>query len=224
MSVLTYQQRAEHWEWCRDHIDRQCIWRATPEFPSIPGKAAGARYIWQFYLRRGTFHADFSRRLGLLFWDHFAPVFAQQPFQIAACVPSGPPIAVSIQSVARSLGININAFLVRRSPKAFGVDNWFDGRMLPNLPVLLVDDIAASAPFLLLAAARVRQKLRLPLHFNYFCIVNKVGRGFDRASQHTENYPPGELVALYTMNDFCKSVEQYRDRYGDEPKWAGIVK
>lgn len=246
MTVLTYQDRQAHWEWCREYIDRQCIWRATPEslpgsvatvgvergaltsglpqYSSIPGKAKGSSYIWQFYTRRGTFNADFSHRLGLLFWDRFLPVFVQRPFQVAACVPSGPPIAIAIQAVARLLEVNVNAFLVRREPKAFGTDNWFDGRALPDVPVLMVDDAAASAPFLLLAAARVQHKLSLSLHYNYFCLVNKVGRGFVRANQHTENYLNNELVALFTMNNFCRSVEQYRERYGEEPKWSGIIK
>src|SRR5260221_20905 len=55
------------------------------------------------------------------------------------------------------------------------------------LPIfLLVDDLAASTNHLLLASARVQQKLGLPLYRSYFVIVNKVGRCFDKAAQHTE--------------------------------------
>ena len=92
----------------------------------------------------------------------------------------------------------VNVFYARREPKSFGVDNWFDGRVT-DLPVLMVDDVAASAPFMLQAAARVQQKLKLPLHHQYFCVVNKVGRGVHKNAQHTENYLDGQLVALFTL-------------------------
>ncbi len=182
---------------------------------------AGGTYVWQFYLRRATYNAEFARRLGLLFWDRFEPVFRQRNFQIGACHPSAPPIAAAIQ--ASSPVGNVNAFLIRREPKSFGTDNWFDGRVLPKVPVLMVDDISASAPIILVAAARVRHKLRVPLHYNYFTIVNKVGRGFDKGSQHTENYLDNELVALYTMNNFAHTADEFCARYGHSPKWSGLI-
>jgi orotate phosphoribosyltransferase len=221
--MLSETERAAHWEWCREFIDRQAIWRATPEQPNIPGKAKGSTYVWQFYLRRATFHSGFARRLGLLFWDHFA-TYQREPFQICGVCPSGAPIAASLLSSAHSLGINVSTFLVRREPKSFGLDNWFDGRVLPGQPVLLVDDLAASAPFLLLASARVQAQLGLALHRNYFTIVNKVGRGFSKQAQHTENYLDNQLISLFNMNNFCRSAADFKERYGEAPKWEGIVK
>jgi orotate phosphoribosyltransferase len=126
-------------------------------------------------------------------------------------------------STARRLGISVNVFLARREPKSFGIDNWFDGQVLPDQPVLLVDDLAASAPHLLLASARVQAKLGLALHRNYFTIVNKVGRGFSKQAQHTENLLDNQLISLFTMNSFCKTVDEFKQRYGEEPKWEGIV-
>jgi hypothetical protein len=128
MTILGYATRQAHWEWCREYIDRQCIWRTDSDNPPIPSKAPGGTYVWQFYLRRATFNSEFARRIGLLFWDRFLPIFNQRPFQIGACQPSGPPIAVAIQTAATQLGITVNAFLIRREPKSFGTDNWFDGR------------------------------------------------------------------------------------------------
>jgi hypothetical protein len=117
----------------------------------------------------------------------------------------------------------VKSFTVRRAPK-FGLDSWFDGHISRELPVLLVDDLAASTNHLLLASARVQQKLGLPLHRNYFVIVNKVGRGFDKAAQHTENYLDNELVALFSVNNFARTVEAFRERYGTNPKWTGVIK
>lgn len=222
--ILTYAERQQHWDWCREYIDREVIYRVDDNHPPLPGKLRGHIYSWQLYLRRATYNPEFARRIGLLFWDHFLPVYRQQSFQIAACEPSGPPIGSAIQAEATRLGIPLNLFIVRREHKSFGTDNWFDGRVLPELPVLIVDDIAASAPYMANASVRIQVKLRLPLYRNYFTIVNKVGRGFPKQSQHTEIYLDSQLIALFTMNNFCRDVEQFRNRYGEEPQWSGIVK
>jgi hypothetical protein len=166
----------------------------------------------------------FSARLGALFWDRFLGEYRRQPFQICACEPSGPPIAAAISAYALKLGIELKIFGARREPKSFGIDNWFDGHVARDLPVLLVDDAAASAIHLGCAAIRVQQKLRLQLHQNYFAIVNKVGRAFAKQFQHTENYLDNELVALFTVNNFCQNVDSYLERYGQLPKWTGLVK
>jgi orotate phosphoribosyltransferase len=221
--ILSYEQRQQHWDWCREYIDRECIYRVDDSHPPIPDKVGGT-YVWQFYLRRAMFNPHFAHRIGLLFWDHFLPIYEQQPFQVAACEPSGPPIGSAIQAAATRLDLPLNLFLVRREHKSFGTDNWFDGRVLPELPVLIVDDIAASSPFMLNASVRIQVKLGLPLHRNYFTVLNKVGRGFRKQAQHTENYLDGQLISLFTVNNFCCDVEQFRDRYGEGPKWTGIVK
>lgn len=219
--ILTAAKRQQLWEWCRDYIDREAIYRVDDTHPEIPGKAGGT-YVWQFYLRRATFNPQFAHALGLLFWDNFSDRYAQQPFQICAPEPSGPPIASAIAAAAADLGIALNVFHARREPKSFGIDNWFDGKV-NKLPVLMIDDIAASAPFMLSASLRVQQKLDLPLYHQYFAIVNKVGRGVAKQAQHTENLLNGQLVALFNLNNFRKRAADYVEHYGQPPKWSGLV-
>jgi len=222
--ILPAAERQQLWESCRDLIEREAIYRADDTHPEIPGKAPGSMYVWQFYLRRATLNPHFAAALGRLFWDQFWPVYQQAPFQICACQPSAPPIAAAIQAAAyRSPErLSVNVFYARREPKAFGIDNWFDGRV-SDLPVLMVDDVAASAPFMLQAAARVQQKLKLPLHHLYFTVVNKVGRAAAKHAQHTENYLDGQLVALFNLNNFHLGAKAYRERYGQRPGWSGPV-
>jgi hypothetical protein len=227
MPILSYAQRQKYWEECRELIDREALYRAGPregggEHPRLDGKAGG-KTIWQFYLRRAMYNPDFAHRIGLLFWDHFAPVFLQQPFQVCACHPSGVPIGMAIQDAATQLKIPLNLFLVRRQAKHFGIDNWFDGQV-NKLPVLMVDDLAASAPFLRVGSARVQAKLNLPLHRNYFVIIHKVGRSFLKKNQHTENMLDNELVALYTVNNIAKTAEEFKIRYNRLPRLSGLVK
>lgn len=221
--ILSYQQRQAHWNWCREFIDREAIYRVDETHPMLPGKNPKGKYTFQFYLRRATFNAEFAHRLGLLFWDHFLPLYQQQPFQVCTPEPSGPPIGTAIACAAIVLKLPLNVFSARREAKAFGIDNWFNGRVLPDLPVLMVEDIAASAPFLLRAAIRVQQKLGLPLHRNYFTVVNKVGRGFRKENQHTENYLDGELVTLFTFNNFSRDATEFTLRHGHKQNWTGLV-
>lgn len=221
--ILTYSQRQAHWNWCREFIDREAIYRVDDTHPQLLGKDPKGNYTFQFYLRRATFNPHFAYALGLLFWDHFATLHHHHPFQLCAPEPSGPPIGAAIQATATMLGIRINVFQARREAKSFGLDNWFNGRVLPDLPVLMVEDIAASAPFMLRAAIRVQQKLKLPLHQNYFTVVNKVGAGFKKENQHTENYLDGQLIALFTFNNFCKNAEEFAWKHGRKQNWTGIV-
>jgi hypothetical protein len=39
--ILTYDQRQAHWNWCREFIDREAIYRVDDTHPEIPGKAGG---------------------------------------------------------------------------------------------------------------------------------------------------------------------------------------
>lgn len=222
MSLLSYAERQAHWEWCREFIDHEAWYRADETHPPIQGRNVATMYTWQVYSRRATLNPEFAHRLGLLFWDHFIPVYQQQPFQLCAIDPSGIPIAMAIMAVAADLGIPVNCFAARRQQKRFGVGNWFDGRIV-KLPVLIVDDAAASAEYMRVAAARIALKLRLPLHRNYFTLSNKVGR-LSKAAQHTENYLDNELVSFFTVNNFCQSVKDVKAKYGELREWSGIVK
>ena len=222
--ILGYERRQELWEWCREFIDREAIYRVDATHPMLPGKNPKGKYTFQFYLRRATFNPQFAHNVGLLFWDHFLEIYRNQTFQICTPEPSGPPIGAAIQAVANMLGIKVNVFSARREAKAYGLDNWFNGKVLPGVPVMMVEDIAASAPFMLRAAVRVQQKLKLPLHRNYFTLVNKVGPHFKKDNQHTENYLDGQLIALFTFNNFARDAEFFRLRYGHQQQWSGLIK
>jgi orotate phosphoribosyltransferase len=221
--ILTYDKRQELWEWCRNFIDTEAIYRVDETHPMLPGKNPKGRYTFQFYLRRATFNPQFAISVGMLFWDHFYDIHKAQPFQICTPEPSGPPIGAAIQAAANVLGIKVNVFSARREPKSFGLDNWFNGKVLPGVPVLMVEDIAASAPFMLRASVRVQQKLGLPLHRNYFTLVNKVGAHFKKDHQYTENYLDGQLIALFTFNNFARNAENFTLKHGRKQNWAGLV-
>ena len=222
--ILTYDQRQQFWEWCREFIDREAIYRVDDTHPMLPGKNPKGKLYFPVL--------SAPRHLQPTFCPCARPAVLG-PLRRAASTSTRSRFARPSRPARRSappsrqrrqvLGIPVNVFQARREPKGFGLDNWFNGRVLPGLPVLMVEDIAASAPFLLRAAIRVQQKLKLPLHRNYFTIVNKVGLGFKKENQHTENYLDGELVALFTFNNFCKHAEEFAWKHGHKQNWTGIV-
>jgi hypothetical protein len=66
--------------------------------------------------------------------------------------------------------------------------------------------------------------MNLPLHQYYFTIVNKVGPGFRKKNQYTENYLDGQLITLFTFTNFCKNADEYTWRHGRRQNWTGLVK
>jgi transcription antitermination factor NusG len=53
VTILTYAERQAHWEWCREFIDREAIYRVDDTHPMLPGKNPKGRYTFQYYLRAG---------------------------------------------------------------------------------------------------------------------------------------------------------------------------
>ena len=125
--ILTHAQRQAHWNWCREFIDREVIYRADDTHPEIPGKAGGT-YVWQFYLRRATFNPNSpTHRLAVL--GSVRSRLPQQPFQVCASEPSAPPIAAAIRPRHRPEDPAQRVPCPPREPKSFGFDNWFDGKV-----------------------------------------------------------------------------------------------
>jgi hypothetical protein len=48
--ILAYAKRQELWEWCRDFIDREAIYRVDDTHPQLVGKNPKGNYTFQFYL------------------------------------------------------------------------------------------------------------------------------------------------------------------------------
>jgi orotate phosphoribosyltransferase len=220
--VLTYDKRQALWEWCRQFLDCEALYRADETHPRLLAKTGG-KSLWQFYTMRATMNSQFAHAIGLLFWDIMLPVYQKRVFQVCACAPSGQPIGLAISAAARRLKIPLNLFIARRDAKRTGVDNWFDGRVLPDVPVMIVDDMAASAPFIRQASARIQAKLGVPLHYNYFTVINKVGR-LRKHSQHTEAYPDNQLIALFTINNIAQTSDKFMARYGRPAGFSGLIK
>jgi hypothetical protein len=52
----------------------------------------------------------------------------------------------------------------------------------------------------------VRLQPQLRLAASQTTLVNKVGGSFKKENQHTENYLDGQLIALFTFNNFSRDA------------------
>lgn len=200
------------WDWCRDHIDHNSILRLQPGKPQYKGKADGALYSWQFYLRRSIYNPRFFREIGMLGYESLL-YHGETTYQICACEDAGVGVGLSIQAEAYRRGKELNLFTFKKERKAYGMLNHCEGIVLEGTPTVIVDDLAGSQETMLRAQEFLTENGIL-IAKNYFAIVNKVG-GLTRPHKV---YLDNNLVYLYSLSDFNLSHLQYTQKYGREPE------
>lgn len=208
----------EHLEWCRTFIDKECILRCPTDKKLLIGPD-GSLNSWQFYLPIGTLNQEFSYRIGLLFWDYFAEKYKKQPFQICGCESGGVPLITTFLSVAWALGIEVNGFMVKKEAKKYGLKNWYEGTVLEDLPVLMIDDVTASKKTLTDQATRLHND-GLKLYNEAFCIVSckrPLPLKFNVADQTID------IVILFGPEQFVKTESRFKIRYGHSSCFRGTI-
>ena len=213
MDSTVIQKFADSREWCRQFINENALYRVAPWEKPITAKLPGGHYHWQFYTRRATHNAIFSHLVGAMFWLLFADEYKNTPFQIGGCESAGESIACAITSASVDIGINVNMFTIKKERKAYGLYNWTEGIIDPDLPVLLVDDVAASQNTLL-QNKYLLERSGYKIYDKYFCILDKRG---EKCPGHPENLLDLTLVALFTTDNFDLSWNDYVKAHGKEP-------
>jgi hypothetical protein len=170
--TLTYAKR-QNLMFCRDAIDREVIYRADDTHPEI--RQGTGEHVCLASTSARDLQSPLCPCLGLLFWEFPAGLSASSIPDM--CLPS----VRSTDCRCIQAAAPVNVFYARREPKAFGFDNWFDGRVLPDMPVLMVDDIAASAPHRS-KLRRVRQKPAVALP-----ILHRRQQGWPRGPKQARN-------------------------------------
>jgi orotate phosphoribosyltransferase len=193
----------EHYEdlakWVHTYIDRHCILRHV----DLPAKAEGKRYNWMFYLRRGLFNAQFNFNIGQMFYYYLERLDPEFDFQITGLETAATPMVTSISMVSKLMGTELNAFIVRKDRKKYGLENIVEG--LPNKQhAIMFDDLCNSSKSL----AECHKKLtgeNIPVANVAFTIVNKSNEGVHTEERLTgDMYLPPEIkvVSLFTLDDF----------------------
>lgn len=216
---MTEAERAAHLEWCRGFIEHYCLYRSPPDGRLLISRE-GVLNVWQYFLPVATLNQEFGQRTALLFWDHFAPGFKARPFQLCGCESGGLPLVCTLQAYAYEHGVAVHACEIKKKPKDFGIKNWLEGVVLPELPVLLVDDVVGRKRTMTTQAQRLVE-MGLTLYPEAFCIATPkldAGQHIEVAKEHSL-----ALKTLFKHGDFTPLWESYVRKYGKTPRFHGSM-
>lgn len=200
---MAYRISDEQYEtlrkWVHDFIDTKCIVRDVV----MPAKKKGATYTWMFYLRRGLFNPEFLINVSQMFIYKLERIDPTLNFQITGLETAATPMLASIPMIARAFGDDINAFVVRKERKEYGLLNMFEG--LPNDKVaVILDDLCNSSASMATCLRRLCAE-DIAVADVAFAIVNKSNTGVHDEKRHNSDmYLPPEIkvISLFTLDDF----------------------
>jgi orotate phosphoribosyltransferase len=186
-------------QWVFHYINENCIVRDT----KMPGKAPGSTYTWMFYLRNGLFNHNFLINVSQMFLYHMERADPNFNFQLTGLETAATPLLAAIPMVGSIMGIDLNAFVVRKSRKEYGLKNIIEG--IPNNKMaVIIDDLCNSSMSMAQCLNSLKEE-QLPIGNVAFCIVNKSNRAVHKDSRlKTDMYLPPEIkvISLYTLDDF----------------------
>jgi orotate phosphoribosyltransferase len=186
-------------EWVHNYIDTKCIVRDQ----EMPGKAPGSTYTWMFYLRNGLFNHQFLINISQMFIYHMERLDPKFNFQLTGLETAATPMLAAIPMVASVMGIDINAFVVRKDRKTYGLLNVIEG--VPNNKLaVIIDDLCNSSRSMAQCLNTLTAE-DIPVANVAFVIVNKSNEEVhDNFRMIGDMYLPKEIkvISLFTLDDF----------------------
>jgi orotate phosphoribosyltransferase len=200
MKVLRQKQWYDELrQWVHGYIDTHCIVRQ----PGLPGKKPGTVYNWMFYMRRGLYNHRFNSAVAQLFWYKVEERIGHDQFQLTGLETAAAPMLASFPLIGSVYGYDVNAFIVRKTRKEYGLRNIIEG--IPNeKPALILDDLCNSSMSMATCYKRILMENIEPMPYA-FALVNKVIPGLHHVSREkSDMYLPQEIevLSLFTMSDF----------------------
>ena len=127
-------------------IQNHCIYRTRSLYGEepIPSRIDGTFSDHQMFMMRALMNPEMAMIIGRLFWDRMYNRWNRNQFQIAGFDIKGVALVNAITHVATSHGIDCTGFIIRNLPKSYGLMNWTEGMIRPEVPVMLVDDFVNS--------------------------------------------------------------------------------
>ena len=169
-------------------------------------------YIWQFYLRRPLLEPAHLLFIARCFWSVYKQRYHCQPFQISGVEQASIPILTAILMTAQSVGVPLTAFTVRKERKAFGLKNIIEGKPIPNLPCVFIDDLSSPTHATLWHWIRTISEARLQFYPRAFVVVYK-GKRVDLKEIPT-TMGNIALESIFTLDDFNMTYEEYQANKG----------
>ena len=186
-------------EWVFHYINDKCIVRNT----KMPGKAPGSTYTWMFYLRNGLFNHQFLINVSQMFLYHMERVEPKFNFQLTGLETAATPLLAAIPMVASTMGADINAFVVRKTRKEYGLKNIIEG--LPNDKLAVIIDDLCNSSMSMAQCLKVLRAEGIPVGNVAFSIVNKSNKEVhDEKRLQSDMYLPPDIkvISLFTLDDF----------------------
>lgn len=199
MYSLSPNEYKELEDWVRAYIDRICIVRNT----RMPGKRPGTWYTWQFYLRRGLFNHQFLSAVAQMFFYKMEQEYPGLDYQITGLETGATPMVAGFPLIGRVMGRDVNAFIVRKHRKEYGLLNIIEG-VPDSRPALIMDDLCNSS-------SSMAQCYRSLLDENIsvapvaFSIVNKSNKKIHPELRlRTDMFLPPSIrvLSLFDLDDF----------------------
>lgn len=120
-----------------EKIRTACIRRAPGHrLVSSDGKPQS----WLIDLRPALLDAQFIDWVAEAFWTRFGQ---EMPFQIGGMEVAAIPLITALQLKALRLGLQVNAFVIRKQRKEYGAGQRIEG-ILTDTPIFLIDDLINS--------------------------------------------------------------------------------
>ena len=201
-------------EWLRNYINHTCIYRVKPEAQKLIGKAPNSFYTWQFYLRRGLFNAKFLNMVGVLFWYQFAERYRNVPFQVTGLETGATPILGAIAMTSHLFDIDVNVISTRANRKKYGLLNRFEGIIVYNLPVMIVDDMCNSKDTIIRCMNYVSDE-GLQICNEGWTIVNKDVDGIHPDHDKYIGDTGLKIRSIFTLSEFDLSWNDYISKNGN---------
>ena len=164
-------------------------------------------YSWQFYLRGPLLKPEHLTFIARCFWTVFKPRYLQQPFQISGVEQASMPIITAILLTAKSVGIDLHAFTVRKERKAFGLENYIEGTPNTQLPAVFIDDLTSPTHATLWHWIRIVTQARLRFYPRSFVVIYQ-GQRAELKDIPTSRGNLG-IDAIYTIEDFDMTWQHY---------------
>lgn len=183
--------------YCAVHINKDAIWRSK-NGETIPGKAPGTQYTWQFYLRKVLFNPEIATAVSMMYLHKIEKEIGNFDFQIAGLETASTPLIMSIVMVAMQNGIKLNAFSVRKNQKEYGLRNWIEGIPDPDLPVMVCDDLCNSQSSMAFAKNIIEDHGLFVMN-KAFSVVNKRNNPDGKDFNLPDHM---EVIHLFSLDDF----------------------
>ena len=186
-------------EWVHNYIDTKCIVRNT----EMPGKLPGSTYTWMFYLRKGLFNHQFLINISQMFIYHMERLDPKFNFQLTGLETAATPMLAAIPRVGSVMGVDINAFVVRKERKTYGLLNIIEGTPNDKLAII-IDDLCNSSRSMAqcLNALTIEN---IPVANVAFSIINKSNKDVHNKTRLVgDMHLPKEIkvISLFDLDDF----------------------